>query len=496
MDLPPVSLRPIEGSVAAADLRGRLDALVARSSVPVEFPAQVQDAARAAASSWREGAALPDRTDIAFVTLDPAGSTDLDQAMHLERDGQGYRVLYAIADVPRFVELGGPIDTEARRRGQTVYLPDRRLSLHPEVLSEGAASLLPGQDAPAFVWSFALDAEGAVTETRLERAVVRSRSQLAYDAVQKDIDAGTPHPMMALLLEIGRLRQALEAQRGGASLTLPEQEVVADGDALRLTWRAPLAIEDANAQLSLMTGMAAAQVMLDGGAGILRTMPPADPRAITDLRQAAAALGRPWPADMPYGEFLRGLRWSEPHDLALLNRAASLFRGASYRAFTDQTDAPAGAEAVQSAIGAPYAHTTAPLRRLVDRFVLLTCCHLLAGDPLPDDLRAALPLIPQIMHETGSRSGALERAAIDLVEVLALRAVVGQELEATVLSGHDGNALLQLNDPPVSIRARVPGAIGDVIRVRVAAVDVEAGTVRFEPAGAAPSPSSGPSSAR
>lgn len=487
MDLPPVSLRPIEGSVAAADLRGRLDALVARSGVPTEFPPEVQAAAHAA-SSWREGEQLADRTDVEFVTLDPASSTDLDQAMYLERDGDGFRVLYAIADVPRFVPLGGPVDAEARRRGQTVYLPDRRLSLHPEVLSEGAASLLPGQDAPAFVWSFALDATGAVTKTGLERAVVRSRAKLAYDAVQKDIDAGAPHPMMALLLEIGRLRQALEAQRGGASLTLPEQEVVADGDTLHLAWRTPLAIEDANAQLSLMTGMAAAQVMLDGGAGILRTMPPADPRAIADLRRKAAALGSPWPEDMPYGEFLRGLRWSEPHDVALLNQAASLFRGASYRAFTDPTDAPAGAEAVQSAIGAPYAHTTAPLRRLVDRFVLLTCCHLLAGDPLPDELRAALPLVPQIMHETGSRSGALERAAIDLVEVLALRAFVGQDLEATVLSVHEGTALLQLNEPPVSIRAQVPGAIGDVIRVRVAAVDPDAGTVRFEPAGTVPSP--------
>ena len=75
---------------------------------------------------------------------------------------EGYRVLYAIADVPFFVDLDGVIDHEARRRGETLYLPDRRIPLHPEVLSEGVASLLPEQTAPAFVWELTLDERGEV----------------------------------------------------------------------------------------------------------------------------------------------------------------------------------------------------------------------------------------------------------------------------------------------------------------------------------------------
>src|SRR3954467_11592988 len=124
-------------------------AIRAEFEVPESFPADVlAEAERVAARP-----PLPelDATDIELVTLDPPGSRDLDQAVHLAARGDGYRVTYAIADVGGFVTLGGALDAEAPPRGQTVYCPDRRVSLHPPVLSEGAASLLPGQIAPALV---------------------------------------------------------------------------------------------------------------------------------------------------------------------------------------------------------------------------------------------------------------------------------------------------------------------------------------------------------
>lgn len=82
-----------------------------------------------------------------FATLDPPGSRDLDQAFHLERAGRGYTVRYAIADVPGFVSRGA-VDVEARRRGQTLYAADGSIPLHPRVLSEDRASLLPEVDRP------------------------------------------------------------------------------------------------------------------------------------------------------------------------------------------------------------------------------------------------------------------------------------------------------------------------------------------------------------
>ena len=98
-----------------------------------------------------------DLTDVPFVTLDPAGSLDLDQAIHLERTPSGFLLRYAVADVAAFVTPGGALDKETRIRAVTLYAPDKRTPLHPFSLSEGNGSLLAGQDRPAVVWEIAFD---------------------------------------------------------------------------------------------------------------------------------------------------------------------------------------------------------------------------------------------------------------------------------------------------------------------------------------------------
>ncbi|HBO54083.1 MAG TPA: ribonuclease II, partial [Janibacter terrae] len=184
----PVTLRPTNPEsgdvVAAAGLSGRFDAIRAELEVPGEFPAEVvAEAERVAATPL----STPERdeSDVPFLTIDPPGSMDLDQAMHLERDGDGYRVRYAIAHLESFVEPGGAIDAEARRRGQTIYAPDQRTPLHPPVLSEGAASLLPEETRPAYVWDIRLDARGEHTAAEVRPALVRSVDRLEYTAVQE-----------------------------------------------------------------------------------------------------------------------------------------------------------------------------------------------------------------------------------------------------------------------------------------------------------------------
>src|SRR6185503_9870713 len=141
-----------------------------------------------------------------FLTIDPPWSRDLDQAMHIERAGKGYRVRYAIADVPAFVKPGGAIDVEAFRRGQTIYAPDRPTPLHPELLSEDAASLLPGQARPAFVWDMLLDQEGDGTSVEVYRAMVSSKSRLDYSQVQRAVESGTADERLSLLKEVGEAR--------------------------------------------------------------------------------------------------------------------------------------------------------------------------------------------------------------------------------------------------------------------------------------------------
>ena len=102
---------------------------------------------------------------------------DLDQALHIERDGEGYTVYYAIADVAAFITPGDPIDLEANRRGETLYGADSKVPLHPKVISEGAGSLLPDQVRPALLWQVQVDATGEGTDVKVERALVRSRAE-------------------------------------------------------------------------------------------------------------------------------------------------------------------------------------------------------------------------------------------------------------------------------------------------------------------------------
>ena len=230
---------------------------------------------------------------------------DLDQAMYLERDGDGYLVHYAIADVAAFVEPGGAIDAEVRRRGETLYGADSKIPLHPTALSEGAASLLPDVVRPALVWRIGLDARGTITAATVERARVKSRAKLSYDGVQADIDAGTADEMFGILEEIGTLRIQQEADRGGVSLPRPEQEIVIDDDTWRLEFRDVKPVEGWNAQISLLTGIAAASIMLEGKVGILRTLPPSDPKAVERLRRTAKALRIDWPEGEAYPAFVR-----------------------------------------------------------------------------------------------------------------------------------------------------------------------------------------------
>lgn len=459
-------------SAAQTELASALAALRESMQAPLDFPAEVTAEAEASTSPPPE----LDLRDVPFATLDPEGSRDLDQAFHLERAGEGYTVRYAIADVPGFVVPGGAVDAEARRRGQTLYAADGSIPLHPRVLSEDRASLLADVDRPALVWTFDLDAAGAVTDFRLERALIRSRVQLDYASAQRSLDRGEDGPA-ALLPEIGALRMEQERLRGGASLNLPDEEVVRAADGTyAIERRSPLPVEEWNAQLSLMTGMAAASLMLDAGVGILRTMPEPDVAAFETFRHQTEALGRPWSTGT-YGEYLRGLDRTDPMALPVLEAAASLFRGAGYLVF----DGEKPEAAVQAAIAAPYAHATAPLRRLVDRWTLAICLAVSNGDAIPEWVRTSLAELPALMQESGQRASRLSSATINCVEAALLTPMVGTMVEATVIELRGERAAVQIAAPVVTATAPVPPGAkpGDIVHLRVVSTDIAEGEVEF-----------------
>ena len=253
----------------AQQLAERFEAIRREFEVPEGFPPEVlAEAERAAGVAQLPGR---DETGVPFITIDPPTSMDLDQAMCIERRGDGYRVRYAIADVPAFVRAGGVVDAEARRRGQTVYCPDERVQLHPSELSEGrgepaaragAAGLRLGHDARRRRRGHGgrgLPGHGAQRPPLRLRAGAEGRSTRA-----------APQECLVLLKEVGEKRVLLERKRGGATLPMPEQGVEEDEHgAFRVSFRPLVASEDWNAQISLLTGMGAADLMLRGGIGIL-----------------------------------------------------------------------------------------------------------------------------------------------------------------------------------------------------------------------------------
>jgi exoribonuclease R len=461
---------------AAASEGPDFAAIRAEFDVPDEFPPEVLAEAERRAGQ----PPLPelDATDVPLVTLDPVGSRDLDQAVHLAARDDGYRVSYAIADVGAFVALGRALDDEARRRGQTLYSPDRRTPLHPPVLSEGAASLLPGELRPVALWTIDLDVEGEPVRVDLRRARVRSRAQLDYPTIQAQADAGTLPDPLALLPEIGALLQRRAAERGAIELGTPDQEVVATPDGgWTLVLRGDLPVEGWNAQISLLTGRCAAALMLDGGVGLLRTLPPARSQDVDRLRLLAPALGVHWPTGAGPGAVIAGLDASRPGHAAFLEEAVTLLRGAAYTPFDGALPEQPG----HGGVGGPYAHVTAPLRRLVDRFGTEVCLALAAGGEPAPELRAALPELPGLMAASDRRTRDVERAAVDATEAWLLRGREGQTFSAVVVDAEDGRGTVVLDD--LAVRGRCTGeglAPGTRVRVRLEGADPVARTVRFE----------------
>ncbi len=459
-----------------------LDALRSQLEVPTGFSDEViaeAEASAAAGPQIPEGSAastVTDRTDIELVTIDPPDSMDLDQALHCSPRTDGWRVFYAIADVAAWVTPGGAIDLESQARGFTLYSPDSRAPLHPKAISEDAASLLPDADRQALLWTIDLDESGRIVDKHLERAVVRSRAKLSYRMADELVASGDP--MLASLKTIGELRQQLEVERDAVSLRLASQEVVRVEGGFELKYDESLAIEGWNAQISLLTGIAAASIMIDGRVGLLRTLPRPERRTIDELRSTAKALGIEWPKSVSYPAMVRSLDPNNPIDAAMIAQSARGLRGAGYEAFDGEL--PELTE--HSAISAEYAHVTAPLRRLGDRYANECVLAALADTRPPEWVLEALPELPRMLGQARNREGSLDRAVLDMVEAALLTGRTGETFHGLVTSIDERNnrVRVQLADPAVVAYASGVAGLGDEVLVRLNAADITEQKVEFE----------------
>ena len=413
-----------------------------------------------------------DARSVPLVTIDPAGSMDLDQAVHIaRRDGGGYVVRYAIADVAAFVVPDSLVAAESLERGQTIYLPDEPARLHPEELSEGSASLLPGVDRPAVLWTFELDAAGEVDAAHVERVLVRSVARLDYEGVHADMQAGTVHPSVALLEEVGRLRQQSSLRRHAINLRLPSVRVVGDGDTFELVIEPRHPVMDYNSEISLLTGMVAGRMMVDAGVGFLRTLGPADAAGEAEFRREARNLGYDVAGDI--GEFLASVDADTPRGMAVMREAQKLLRGSGYVDLSD------GDAEVHAGIGGYYSHVTAPLRRLIDRYATEVCLAICAGEDVPEWVERDAARVIKTMGRSTQLANTVEKACLHLTEATALEPWVGHNFGGVTLKSGEDAARVFIVDPPVLAPSAGAPEEGAETRFSLVRADPDAREVGF-----------------
>ena len=171
--------------------------IIRKYHLPTEFPRDVVDQAKGIPETV-DARQLEGREDLRgefIVTIDPDDARDFDDAIQVEKTGSGWRLGVHIADVAAYVEPGSPLDREARRRGNSVYLPDRVIPMLPERLSNGVCSLKPGVDRLTHSVFIHFDKQGSAKSARFTRSVIRSAHRLTYKQAYAILTRATCRPV-------------------------------------------------------------------------------------------------------------------------------------------------------------------------------------------------------------------------------------------------------------------------------------------------------------
>ncbi|MFQ6006329.1 MAG: ribonuclease R family protein, partial [Woeseia sp.] len=213
------------------------DIAIHSNGIPTLWPKPVRESSRkfgkSVPSSAKKGRV--DLREIPLVTIDGADARDFDDAVFCEPSGNGWRLVVAIADVGYYVDKGSPIDTEAIKRGTSVYFPDRVVPMLPEVLSNGLCSLNPGADRLCMVCDMKVDGQGKVTRSKFYEGLMRSAARLTYGQVAgpfaNEAGSGVPGRLSEELRHLYDLYGALaraRRRRGTIELDIPQTRIELD----------------------------------------------------------------------------------------------------------------------------------------------------------------------------------------------------------------------------------------------------------------------------
>jgi exoribonuclease R len=446
-----------------------IDSIVEQFQLPRSFSPEIEsEAARASSGFQLQDGNRRDLTGLPFVTLDPATSTDLDQAFYLEEDGESIVLYYALADIGAFAPHHGLIALEAWKRGVTIYGIEGKIPLYPKSLSQRAASLLPEGPRPAILVTVSIAKDGTLHLQGVESIYCSSRAKLAYDAI--DI---RNYPLLKAFAERMWLN---DLSRGAMRIDSPQQEVIADETApggVRLELRSRLYSEVVNSALSLAVNIALGELLRNAEVGLFRTMDTPNENAIRQLRRSAHAFGIEWHLAESLYDLQRRLDPNNTsHQRFLLETRRSGGR-ASYEIFSSKK------KPWHSAIAATYVHATAPMRRLADRYVLDLALLIANRKTVPESLIEVISLLPESMQRSENRANGVDRAVIDLIEAVSLQHRIGEVLDAEVVDADAGIVQTQQG----AIRARASNLPlcnhGDKVKVRIEEANPAKRRVRF-----------------
>ncbi|MBI3370542.1 MAG: ribonuclease R [Betaproteobacteria bacterium] len=359
-----------------ADPGMEIEIALRKFDLPHEFSRKAEAAARALPDALR-GEDLKGRRDLRalpLVTIDGETAKDFDDAVHAVREGKGFRLWVAIADVSYYVRDGEALDEDARERGTSVYFPRRVIPMLPEKLSNGLCSLNPDVDRLAMVCEMAIGPKGDVAHFEFYPAVIRSRARLTYTEVWGMLSMDQPargrEAVFALLKTLYTLFHVLfeeRSRRGAIDFETVEtrMEFDASGKILRIV---PEARNDAHRiieECMLAANVCAGDFLVSRGHPVLfRVHGEPAPEKIATLREFLAELGlqlsggdTPKPKD--YAQLLERIR--ERPDFTLLQ--TMLLRSLKQAVYS-----PDNAGHFGLAFEA-YVHFTSPIRRYPDLMV-------------------------------------------------------------------------------------------------------------------------------
>ncbi|MGI8944310.1 MAG: ribonuclease R [Qipengyuania sp.] len=416
---------------------------IAKHGIPHIFPEEAINEAQTATELPLSEDKREDLRDVPIVAIDPADARDHDDAIWAEPDGKGgYKAIVAIADVSFYVRPGGALDKEARKRGNSVYFPDRVVPMLPEVLSADVCSLIEDEDRAAMACHLRISPEGKVTDWRFTRAIVRLADNIAYEDAQAAIDAGDAPEHLQNLWGAWKLLNAAREERDPLNLELPERQVRLndEGQIEEIAVRERLDSHRVVEDFMISANVAAAKALEAKTAPVVyRVHEPPSREKLLAFKEYLSSQGRSFALGQVVtpGLFNRMLKdISDPAEKALIMEAV-------LRSQTQAYYGPANAGHFGLALGS-YAHFTSPIRRYADLLVhrALVDAYKLEqpkpkldlpeGTGLSDRDREALGQITDAISQTERRAMEAERDTIDRYVAAWLSGRVGETFETRI----------------------------------------------------------------